>query len=162
MTMHTPMTINITDLLDAQFRNLREADAKRAADESSAMAEVVAAADEVAHAASIVLGKPIVVTPCVVTSPARLVVLDKKVHWLDPERRPTTGADVLSSDIAFVVTRPLNANCEPLLSLRFRDGAWSTTDATDEKYADAVSAVRAMFTRPASAKRVANLLRALA
>lgn len=154
------MRTDIDVLLGRQLNTISEADSRRASDEVAALAEVLAAANEVASAASRVFGMGIHVTPCV----TRTAVLAPTVNgWAS--RLPATGADVLESDVEFVATLPLgdpkNSTHESLFSLRLRCGKWAALDAVNELHDDAVSAARGVFTRPASAERIARQLRGL-
>ena len=152
------MITDIDVLLHKQLDDITEADARRAVDEAAALAGVLAAADEVAAAASRVFGGDIRITPSVTRA---------SFGGILPTAQAVVGADVLSGDVEFVaahVSAPgtvVDRRRETLFSLRLRCGKWSALDAVNELHDDAVSAARGVFTRPASAERVARQLRAL-
>lgn len=151
------MKTDIDVLLTKQLNDITAADNRRAADESAALAGVLAAADEVAVAASRVFGGDIRVTPCVTRASFGGVL---------PTSQAATGADVLSGDVEFVAARvfapgTVDRRRETLFSLRLRCGKWAALDAVNELHDDAVSAARGVFTRPASAERIARQLRGL-
>ena len=151
------MITDIDVLLHKQLDDITEADARRAVDEAAALAGVLAAADEVAAAASRVFGGDIRITPSVTRA---------SFGGILPTAQAVVGADVLSGGVEFVaahVSAPgtVDRRRETLFSLRLRCGKWSALDAVNELYDDAVSAARGVFTRPASAERIARQLRAL-
>lgn len=150
------MITDIDVLLRKQLNDITEADARRAADEAAALEGVLSAADEVAVAASRVFGGDIRITPSVTRA---------SFGGILPTSQAATGADVLSGDVEFVATLafaiPASKRHETLFSLRLRCGKWSALDAVNELHDDAVSAARGVFTRPASAERIARQLRAL-
>ena len=161
--------INITKILQAQISDIASTEARQRQAETAALESVRQVAVELASAAARVL------YPDPLLPDARKVQVSAcvKEHSLPVSGfsaatwRLATGADVTSGgDISFVAAidaEPVSTANVSLLSLRQRERSqWMATTLTSSLFSDATSAMRAVFTRPAEAERIARVLRNLA
>lgn len=166
----TVTDIDITKILQAQISDIASTEARQRQAEAAALESVRQVAVELASAAAHALypdpllpdARKVQVSACVKENGMPCTGFPVGV-W-----RLVTGADVVGgADIAFVAAidaEPVSTANVSLLTLRRRENSWMVVNAmaATQWYNDATSAMRAVFTRPAEAERIARVLRNLA
>lgn len=166
----TVTDINITKILQAQISDIALTEARQRQAEAAALESVRQVASELASAAARALypdpllpdARKVQVSVCVKEN-SFPTALGLPATW-----RLATGVDVmLGTDISFVAAidaEPVSTANASLLTLRRRENSWMVVNSTNatQWYNDATSAMRAIFTRPAEAERIARVLRTLA
>ena len=162
--------INITKILQAQISDIASTEARQRQAETAALESVRQVAVELASAAARALypdpllpdARKVQVSACVKEHSLPSTLGLPATTW-----RLATGGDVVSgTDISFVAAidaEPVSTANVSLLTLRQRERSqWMATTLTSSLFSDATSAMRAVFTRPAEAERIARVLRNLA
>ena len=162
--------INITKILQAQISDIASSEARQRQAEAAALESVRQVAVELASAAARVLypdpllpdARKVQVSACAKDNSLTTALGLPATTW-----RLATGGDVVSgTDISFVAAidaEPVSTANVSLLTLRQRERSqWMATTATSQWYNDATAAMRAVFTRPEEAERIARVLRNLA
>ena len=162
--------INITKILQAQISDIASTEARQRQAEAAALESIRQVAVELASAAARALypdpllpdARKVQVSACAKDNSLTTALGLPATTW-----RLATGGDVVSgTDISFVAAidaEPVSTANVSLLTLRQRERSqWMATTATSQWYNDATAAMRAVFTRPEEAERIARVLRNLA